>query len=86
MRAIDTTPPKQIISKELRLFEANCVPSAVLHFGSEDKRTNYLKEELFQKVSSAKASLKQALADRCVDFLRFFLIQTLLSLMGFLFI
>lgn len=63
---IDTTPPKNIISKELRLFEANCVPSAVLHFGSEEKQQNYLKEEIYEKVSSAKASLRQALEDRCV--------------------
>lgn len=60
----DTTPPKTILSSELRLFEANCVPSAILHFGSDDKQVNYLKEDILDKTSSPKASLMQALTDR----------------------
>lgn len=63
-RTIDTTPPKSVLPQESRLFEANCVPSAILHFGSEEKLPNYLKEDILDKVSSPKASLIQALADR----------------------
>lgn len=48
----------------MRLFEANCVPSAILHFGSDDKQLNYLKEDILDKISSPKASLMQALTDR----------------------
>lgn len=62
----DTTPPKSILSKELRLFEANCVPSAILHFGSDDKQANYLNEDILTKLSCPKASLRQALIDRYV--------------------
>lgn len=64
----DTTPPKGVLSKESRLFETNCIPSALLHFGSDDNQTNFLKEDILQKVSSPKASLMQALIDR-YDFL-----------------
>lgn len=62
----DTTPPKNILPRESRLFEVNCVPTAVLHFGSDDKQTNYLKEDILEKLSSPKASLFQAFADRYV--------------------
>lgn len=62
----DSTPPKTVLSKELRLFEANCVPSAILHFGSDDKQLNYLKDDILDKISSPKASLMQALTDRYV--------------------
>lgn len=55
-----------ILSKEPRLFEADCVPTAILHFGSDEKQANYLKEELFDKVSSPKALSKQAFANRYV--------------------
>lgn len=43
------------------------MPSAILHFGSEEKQANYLKEDILDKVSSPKASLIQALADRYVN-------------------
>ncbi|XP_031628369.1 tether containing UBX domain for GLUT4 [Contarinia nasturtii] len=59
-----TTPPKEILPKESRLFEAKCVPSIVLHFGSEEKQSNYLKEEILDKVSSPKAAINQAFLDR----------------------
>lgn len=62
----DTTPPKTILSRESRLFEVDCVPSAILHFGSQEKQPNYLKEDILEKVSSPKASLMQALSDRYV--------------------
>lgn len=42
------------------------MPSAILHFGSEDKQVNYLKEDILEKVSSPKASLMQAFTDRYV--------------------
>lgn len=61
---IVTTPPKTIVNQDLRLFEANCVPSAVLHFGYEEQIADYFKEEILGKVSSAKACLDKAFEDR----------------------
>lgn len=60
----DATPPKTILPKESRLFEVHCVPSAVLHFGTDTKQTTYLRDDILAKVSCGKASLKQALMDR----------------------
>lgn len=63
----DTTPPKVILLKDERLFEAQCVPSATIHFGASESTTEYLKNEILEKVSSPKACLKIALNDRGLD-------------------
>lgn len=59
-----TTPPKNILPKTSRLFEVNCVPSAVLHFGTNDKCDAILREDIRAKVSSPDASLSLALKER----------------------
>lgn len=56
-----------ILSKDERLFEAQCVPSAILHFGANGATAKYLKDEILEKVSSPKACLKIALSDRGLD-------------------
>jgi tether containing UBX domain for GLUT4 len=48
---LDLTPPKTILDKDLTLVEANCVPSALLHFGC-DQTTDLLKPEYLDKLSS----------------------------------
>lgn len=53
-----------ILSQDERLFEAQCVPSAILHFGANDATTKYLKDEILERISSPKACLKIALSDR----------------------
>lgn len=54
----DSTPPKKILDKNETLIESNCVPSALLHFGTSSLSDNYLKPELFEKLSTgASASL-----------------------------
>lgn len=63
----DTTPPKVILSKDERLFEAKCVPSAILHFGTNATIKNYLKDDVLAKMSSPKACLRIALSDRGLD-------------------
>lgn len=56
-----------VLSKDERLFEAQCVPSAILHFGASEATTKYLKEAILEKVSSPKACLKLALTERGLD-------------------
>lgn len=60
----DTTPPKVILSQDERLFEAQCVPSAILHFGANEATTKYLNDDTLERISSPKACLKIALSDR----------------------
>lgn len=50
------TPPKQILDKNVTLIESNCVPSALLHFGCDSMSDNYLKPELFDKLSSGSGA------------------------------
>lgn len=63
----DTTPPKLVLSKDERLFEAQCVPSAILHFSASESTTKYLKDATLEKVSSPKACLKLAMTERGLD-------------------
>jgi len=58
------TPPKKIMSNELSLFDAKCVPSGTLHFGCRETQANYLKDDILKQVSSARALRKQAAKDR----------------------
>lgn len=46
------TPPKTILDKNLTLIEANCVPSALMHFGCDEKLEKILKDEYYEKLSS----------------------------------
>ncbi|CAG9801781.1 unnamed protein product [Chironomus riparius] len=46
------TPPKTILEKSSTLVEANCVPSALLHFGCDEKPDDFLKPEYYDKLSS----------------------------------
>ncbi|XP_017778494.1 PREDICTED: tether containing UBX domain for GLUT4 [Nicrophorus vespilloides] len=47
-----TTPPKEVLTKSSRLIEINCVPGALLHFGSDVKRDTYIKSDLLTKLTS----------------------------------
>lgn len=65
---LDTTPPKRVIPNELSLSEANCVPMGGLYFGSDEIQSNYLREDILSRVSSARALQKQALKERLFSF------------------
>nr|USU43573.1 glucose transporter [Harmonia axyridis] len=57
-----TTPPKNILPNDKMLFEVDCVPVALLHFGIEEKYKNdqikFLREDLRDKfTTSSLASL-----------------------------
>lgn len=56
-----------VLPKEERLFEAQCVPTAILHFGTSEATSKYLKDEVLEKLSSPKSCLKIALDDRGLD-------------------
>ncbi|KAK4876788.1 hypothetical protein RN001_009294 [Aquatica leii] len=58
-----TAPPKEIMNKSSRLIEVNCVPNAILHFGTKEppKNSLYLRKDLFNKFTTASlASLAAA--------------------------
>ncbi|TRY68416.1 hypothetical protein TCAL_02506 [Tigriopus californicus] len=59
------TPPKTILSPDMNLLDAGCVPSALLYFTSPAQRDRYLKSELDQSLSN-QAGARQAVrnADR----------------------
>lgn len=59
------TPPKQILDDKLTMVEAQCVPSALLHFGSDEKFGDLLKPELYEKLSTGSAS--QVLLNKSTD-------------------
>ncbi len=52
------TPPKTILDKDLTLVEAKCVPSALLHFGTENVSsfTELLKPEIYEQQSSGSGA------------------------------
>lgn len=61
---LDTTPPKTVLNEESTLVDSECVPSAVLYYGTThpvpttEDSIGFLKEELFSKfVSPSIASL-----------------------------
>lgn len=62
-----TTPPKTILENSMNLLEAECVPGALLHFGCDDKRENYLRSDILDKVvstTSAATAASQARLDK----------------------
>lgn len=62
----DTTPPKQLLAKDDRLIEIQCVPSALLHFGvtDSDGKGKFLKDEYANRLSSPSAALLAASKSR----------------------
>ncbi|KAL3273488.1 hypothetical protein HHI36_014929 [Cryptolaemus montrouzieri] len=57
-----TTPPKHILPEDKRLIEVDCVPGALLHFGTDDQYKNnefsFLREDLKGKyTTNSMASL-----------------------------
>ncbi|XP_065160662.1 tether containing UBX domain for GLUT4 isoform X2 [Atheta coriaria] len=55
-----TTPPKTILENSMNLLEAECVPGALLHFGCDDKRENYLRSDILDKVVSTTSAATAA--------------------------
>lgn len=57
-----TTPPKQILAADARLVELQCVPTALLHFGTvaDTTVTSFLKPECAAKLSSPSAAVMEA--------------------------
>jgi tether containing UBX domain for GLUT4 len=53
-----STPPKHVLGDEINLIEAKCVPQAIIHFGtgSDDTKIRHLKDELYDRVSTAAAA------------------------------
>lgn len=56
------TPPKTILDKSATLIESNCVPSALLHFGCDDIVGDFLKPELFEKLSTGAGASRVLLS------------------------
>lgn len=61
-----TTPPKTILSPELTLVEAKCVPQAILHVGFENdlKPDKPLKSNLYEQLSNATGATELAARSR----------------------
>lgn len=58
------TPPKTILDKDLTLVESKCVPSALLHFGTEENFTELLKPEYYEKLSSGTGASRVLLSGK----------------------
>lgn len=60
------TPPKTILDKTLTLVESKCVPSALLHFGTDEEivNTQVLKQEYYSKLSTGSGASKILLANK----------------------
>jgi tether containing UBX domain for GLUT4 len=58
------TPPKTILEKDLTLVESHCVPSALLHFGTEENVTDILKPEFYEKLSSGSGASRVLLSSK----------------------
>lgn len=56
------TPPKVILDKDLTLVESKCVPSALLHFGTEESFSDILKPEIYEKLSSGSGASRVLLS------------------------
>lgn len=55
-----TTPPKCILPEDKKLIELNCVPRALLYFGTQEaqEKQNFLREDILQQLTThSKASL-----------------------------
>lgn len=56
------TPPKQILDVETTLVEANCVPTAVLHYGrlTDAATTAVLRPEFVAQLTTPAAAVLEA--------------------------
>ncbi|KAK3930075.1 Tether containing UBX domain for GLUT4 [Frankliniella fusca] len=63
---IFTTPPKQVLIADQTLFDANCVPGALVYFLSNTCPTNgsYIREDVMAQVSTASAAASAAASMR----------------------
>lgn len=61
---IDTTPPKQILQSDLTLVEHHCVPTALLHFGTDSpvEVDSFIKQEFLEKATTVEVG--QSIARR----------------------
>lgn len=58
-------PPKKILAVEQTLYDAQCVPGALLHFASElSSQGPYLNQEIMNQISTASAAAAAAAAER----------------------
>lgn len=68
LNLVDTTPPKNILTPEMRLFDAGCVPSAMVHFGTKDTLTSgsktYLQGAILTQLTSPSAATLAAYRSR----------------------
>lgn len=58
------TPPKKILEVTETLIEANCVPSALLHFWCDLELDDYLKPELYEKLSTGAGAARVLVTDK----------------------
>ncbi|PNF41431.1 hypothetical protein B7P43_G13793 [Cryptotermes secundus] len=66
-----TTPPKNILTPEMRLIEAGCVPNTIVHFGTKnhasfDSKT-YLREAILTQFTSPSAATLAACQSRAIE-------------------
>lgn len=57
------TPPKQILEAGLSLYDADCVPGALVHFSTSAPRPDngsYIREDIMAQVSSISAAVTAA--------------------------
>lgn len=60
-----TTPPKTVLTPGSRLVDTGCVPSALVHFGTDDTNcTTYLQESILSQFSSPSAATIAACQSR----------------------
>lgn len=58
-------PPKKILAVEMTLYDAQCVPGALLHFASEPPTKDpYLSQDIMNQTSTASAAAAAAAAQR----------------------
>lgn len=51
-----TSPPKSILNGDSRLIEIGCVPGAILHYGSDLKDDQYLRNDLKDKFTTTSVA------------------------------
>ncbi|PSN41239.1 Tether containing UBX domain for GLUT4 [Blattella germanica] len=59
-----TTPPKNILPLGVRLVDAECVPNAMVHFGTDVDGKTFLRAEILSKFSSPSAATIAACKSR----------------------
>lgn len=66
-----TTPPKNILKPEMRLVEAGCVPSTIVHFGTKNNASfcckTYLREAICTQLTSPTAATLAACCSRGIE-------------------